>query len=308
MRTARADRPRQEKSGRTHDVQVPAARGRLHHGSICRSGAGLRGRWPGPGGGVRCRDQRDHVQRGRSGAQPHPRVPRAPQPGRHGRGRLGMAHHRCVHAHQPRRPASRGHLASPPAGTSSSSGDAAAFAARFPGVTPDAYFDPVVSGLAGGGEIVTLADSADVVIDSVTYDDVVPWPIAPDGGGPSLELIDPFSDNGVGPSWAASTGTDGTPQAQNSVFNAPPPSLNITATPFRPNAGRGRDGAGVGSGCQRGHADLQGHVRQRRPRRDDRWRRRHLQRRDPRPGGRQPDPLQGQRHRRRRHPDPSGGR
>ena len=118
------------------------------------------------------------------------------------------------------------------------SGDAAAFAARFPGVTPDAYFDPVVSGLAGGGEIVTLADSADVVIDSVTYDDVVPWPIAPDGGGPSLELIDPFSDNAVGPSWAASTGTDGTPQAQNSVFNAPPPSLNITATPFRPNPGQ----------------------------------------------------------------------
>ena len=103
---------------------------------------------------------------------------------------------------------------------------------------PTSYFDPVVSGLAGGGEIVTLADAADVVIDSVTYDDVVPWPIAPDGGGPSLELIDPFSDNGVGPSWAASTGTDGTPQAQNSVFNAPPPSLNITATPFRPNAGQ----------------------------------------------------------------------
>jgi hypothetical protein len=71
-------------------------------------------------------------------------------------------------------------------------------------------------GLSGGGEEVTIADGARVV-DTVTYGPSDPWPTEPDGGGPSLELIDPASDNALPSSWAASTGT-GTPGAQNSVF------------------------------------------------------------------------------------------
>ncbi len=115
-------------------------------------------------------------------------------------------------------------------------GDVAAFAARFPAVTPDLYFVPG-SNLSNGGEpTLALLDGADAVIDSAFYDDAVPWPLSPDGGGPSLELVDPFTDNSLGGSWAASTVNQGTPRAQNSVYLAPPPSLqNVAANPFRPN-------------------------------------------------------------------------
>ena len=76
--------------------------------------------------------------------------------------------------------------------------------------------------LSNGGEIITLRDASSAIVDSLTYDDVAPWPTAPDGSGPSLELLNPALDNSFGSSWGASTGTDGTPGAQNSIFsNAP---------------------------------------------------------------------------------------
>ncbi len=117
-------------------------------------------------------------------------------------------------------------------------GDAPAFAARFPSVTPDLFFVPG-SNLSNGGETITLVNATNAVIDTVPYDDAVPWPLTPDGGGPSLELVDPFSDNSLGTSWAASTVNQGTPKAQNSVFLAPPPSLqNVSASPSRPSPGQ----------------------------------------------------------------------
>lgn len=41
--------------------------------------------------------------------------------------------------------------------------------------------------LNNGGEALVLRNSLGLVLDSVNYDDVSPWPTAPDGGGPSLE-------------------------------------------------------------------------------------------------------------------------
>ena len=67
--------------------------------------------------------------------------------------------------------------------------------------------------LAGGGERVALLDRAGEVVDEVTYDDVAPWPIAADGGGPSLELIDPALDNSAPASWAPSLRPGGSPGA-----------------------------------------------------------------------------------------------
>jgi hypothetical protein len=46
---------------------------------------------------------------------------------------------------------------------------------------------------------------------SFTYDDVSPWPTAADGGGPSLEIIDPFGDANSGSNWRASFYVGGTP-------------------------------------------------------------------------------------------------
>ena len=86
--------------------------------------------------------------------------------------------------------------------------------------TPFAW--PSTSNLSNGGEPVGLLDAGNNVVDSLTYDDVAPWPTAPDGGGPSLELTNPLLDNSLGASWAASTGTNGTCNAVNSTYSAEP--------------------------------------------------------------------------------------
>ena len=72
--------------------------------------------------------------------------------------------------------------------------------------------------LSGGGDQVRIFDNAGVLIDSVKYDDGDPWPVEPDGNGPTLELINPTLDNLLYESWAAST-DNGTPGAQNSTYN-----------------------------------------------------------------------------------------
>lgn len=71
--------------------------------------------------------------------------------------------------------------------------------------------------LAGGGERIALLDRVGRIVDEVTYDDTDPWPVAADGGGASLELIDPASDNANAAAWAASLVRGGTPGAPNSV-------------------------------------------------------------------------------------------
>ena len=72
--------------------------------------------------------------------------------------------------------------------------------------------------LSGGGDQVRIFDNAGVLIDSVQYDDIDPWPVEPDGNGPTLELINPTLDNLLSESWAAST-DNGTPGAQNSTYD-----------------------------------------------------------------------------------------
>src|SRR5262245_26189451 len=54
--------------------------------------------------------------------------------------------------------------------------------------------------LSNGGEIMTLRDAGLGTVDEVTYDDAAPWPLAPDGSGPSLELKNPALDNSLGAS------------------------------------------------------------------------------------------------------------
>jgi hypothetical protein len=58
--------------------------------------------------------------------------------------------------------------------------------------------------LNNNGAAIVLSNSAGVVLDSVNYDDAAPWPITPDGTGPSLELSDANADNNVGSNWLAS--------------------------------------------------------------------------------------------------------
>lgn len=87
------------------------------------------------------------------------------------------------------------------------------------------------SKLSNGGETVTLVDDSANIINSATYDDKAPWPVSPDGTGPSLEIIDPVSDNNLPQSWGASQAIGGTPGAVNSLTNADPPEISGVSSP-----------------------------------------------------------------------------
>ncbi|MFO1490058.1 MAG: CotH kinase family protein [Kiritimatiellia bacterium] len=92
--------------------------------------------------------------------------------------------------------------------------DTAAFSAVYSGVTPAGAY---TGQLSNGGETVTLTDGLGGVITSVTYDDAAPWPLTPDGSGPSLVVVDP---NPVPPqnnaaAWRASTNPHGSPGADD---------------------------------------------------------------------------------------------
>ena len=90
-------------------------------------------------------------------------------------------------------------------------------------------------GFKGSGELVELRDDSGTLVDTVDYSDTAPWPVAPDGTGPSLELIDPSLDNSDAFSWAASKHVNGTPGAANDPEDRPddlsPPTqpANVTA-------------------------------------------------------------------------------
>ncbi|MBI4601728.1 MAG: lamin tail domain-containing protein [Planctomycetes bacterium] len=63
---------------------------------------------------------------------------------------------------------------------------------------------PWTGNLRDGGERLNLLDAAGNVADTVRYHDGGDWTIWPDGGGSSLELIDPWADNDAALSWDAS--------------------------------------------------------------------------------------------------------
>lgn len=129
-----------------------------------------------------------------------------------------------------------------PAGTTIGAGarlvvarDAVQFQARY-GFAPAAVYS---GNLSNSGEKVTLRDAAVATIDTVTYGEAAPWPTTTDGGGPSLELIDPSLDNDDFLNWAASTAPAGhTAGAANSVAGAGlgPRITAMTATPHVPAA------------------------------------------------------------------------
>jgi len=63
---------------------------------------------------------------------------------------------------------------------------------------------PFSGSLSSDGETVRLRDANDNVIDEVDYRVGFPWPVASDGGGASIELVNPSLDNSLGSSWRAS--------------------------------------------------------------------------------------------------------
>lgn len=120
--------------------------------------------------------------------------------------------------------------------------DAAAFSLLYPGVTNIA--GNYAGRLDNGGERLTLRDAMAREVDSISYDDLHPWPTEPDGLGPSMELANPKLDNAAGENWRASLITGGTPGRQNSVFSLQYPLADAGPNQFVPEGESvGLDGA-----------------------------------------------------------------
>jgi hypothetical protein len=83
--------------------------------------------------------------------------------------------------------------------------------------------------LNNAGESIVLMDAQGNAIHDFQYDDIAPWPLASDGQGPSLEVIDVNGDYNNGLNWRASYEPEGTPgfesQGQDSDHDGIPDSV-----------------------------------------------------------------------------------
>ncbi|YCM44659.1 lamin tail domain-containing protein [Verrucomicrobiaceae bacterium 227] len=79
--------------------------------------------------------------------------------------------------------------------------DASSLSSKYPGITILGDWD---GNLSRSGERIILRDLSQNVVDEVRYFDAGRWPAQSDGGGSSLELIDPAADNQIAESWAPS--------------------------------------------------------------------------------------------------------
>jgi len=113
--------------------------------------------------------------------------------------------------------------------------DAARFELTY-GFAPDHVY---LARLDNGGEQVALLDGASQLVDEVVYLDLPPWPVTPDGLGPSLEVVDPTQDNASPRNWRASIAAGGhTAGATNSVdFSGLPPWIEQTGHTVDPAPG-----------------------------------------------------------------------
>ncbi len=75
-------------------------------------------------------------------------------------------------------------------------------------LAPDGYG---TANLSNGGETIVLATAGGAAIQTIVYDDEGTWTTAPDGGGPSLEIIDPLGNASDSANWRASAALGGSP-------------------------------------------------------------------------------------------------
>ena len=128
------------------------------------------------------------------------------------------------------------------------------FLQAHPSVDPNLVLGPWTGRLSNSGEDVDLDDENGLRMDSVHYYDQGEWAVrelAPlddysqrgwqwnddhDGGGKTLELINPLISNNYGQNWAASLTDGGTPGGANSVAsgNIPPMILEVKQKPIIP--------------------------------------------------------------------------
>ncbi len=104
--------------------------------------------------------------------------------------------------------------------------------------------------LSNDGERIVLYNTAGEMIDEVDYDSDFPWPIAANGEGASMELLNPSLDNNLAGSWRSSGYHEDvdrpesafgipTPGLQNSAYttNVPPQIRQVNHEPKQPLSG-----------------------------------------------------------------------
>ncbi len=96
--------------------------------------------------------------------------------------------------------------------------------------------------LANTGETIQLWSDAGVMVDSVRFRAITPWPTTSNGSGPSMELCDLASNNDVGGSWGSSTTAIG-----YSLNNQNGQAIALLGTPGLANKCTGGGGGGTGT-------------------------------------------------------------
>lgn len=152
-----------------------------------------------------------------------------------------------------------------PAGTRLGPGELVVVAAKPEALTthyrtnPMTVVGPFEGRLKHGGERLELVDARGTVVDAVRYADRAPWPVGPDGYGPSLERLLASAPGEEAGSWAGSRFPErkvaaGSPGRANdtAVTNLPPWLEEFSTGPAEPGrpmtvAGRVRDADGVKS-------------------------------------------------------------
>jgi len=75
-------------------------------------------------------------------------------------------------------------------------------------------------GLGSAGDEVRLFDATGELVDSVSFGSDLPWPLEPNGAGPTLELREYHLENTNAESWKSSLINAGTPGGVNSITTA----------------------------------------------------------------------------------------
>jgi len=125
-----------------------------------------------------------------------------------------------------------GNVVIPPGGFVIAAQDPATIQARF-GQTA---FGPWSGGLSSDGEEIELKNANGDTVDTVDYRAEFPWPIAADGEGASMALVNPSLDNDLGSSWRSEFPP--TPGATNAAFslNAAPNIRQVQHFPQTPKS------------------------------------------------------------------------
>ncbi|HTI99166.1 MAG TPA: lamin tail domain-containing protein [Dongiaceae bacterium] len=95
---------------------------------------------------------------------------------------------------------------------------------------------PWIGSLSSDGETVALEDANGKTVNEVDYQPEFPWPVAADGAGASMALVNPGLDNTLGSSWRSEMPP--TPGQTNGVFaaNAAPNIRQVHHTPQSPTS------------------------------------------------------------------------